>query len=83
MGLPASQGGRGPLDRQRRRRTALPLIAKIAVTVNPARFERSALWGFLVGVVDGVVSKADAWPQLQRKVAKGRRRPSMRWQSAT
>jgi hypothetical protein len=30
--------------------------------VSPARFERWALWGFLFGVVDGVMSKADAWP---------------------
>jgi hypothetical protein len=33
------------------------------VTVSPARFERWALWGFLFGVVDGIVSNADAWPQ--------------------
>jgi hypothetical protein len=30
--------------------------------VSPARFERWAGWGFLVGVVAGGVSKSDAWP---------------------
>jgi hypothetical protein len=31
--------------------------------VRPARFERWALWAFLIGLVDGVASNADAWPR--------------------